>query len=144
MKQLGKRAFLRFIPAFFAVCCSAAQAAQTPAPPMTVAIASGIAGSESVQVSGTAPAYSLVTIDTTALISEDLPTLSLGQKSVNADASGRFSVMVSLAPAYQRGVRVTATVAADGGRLTASASTFVAAPNAGRFSPYWDVEQGSR
>jgi hypothetical protein len=114
--------------------------AETPAP-LAVAIHSGNTGAESVQVSGKAAAYSLVSLDLWAEVSEDIPSIWIGSQTITADNSGKFSTTVNLAPVYERGIRVTVRASIEGGRVTETASTLITAPNA--FNPDWDNTTGS-
>ena len=122
----------------FAFCLGAAK------PNLTVAVQSGTTGAESIIISGTAPANAEVLLESSAVISEDLPTLSLGEKSVYADASGHFNAILLLGPVYGRSARVTVWASAGDGRFTASGSTFVRAPNASNPNAAWDSTRGNR
>jgi hypothetical protein len=107
-----------------------------------VAVQSGNTGAETVRVAGKAAAYSLVSLDLWATISQDLPTISLGSQTVTADGSGAFATTVNIAPVYDRGIRINVRASLENGRVTATASTLVAAPNP--FNPDWDNTKGSR
>jgi hypothetical protein len=109
---------------------------------LALSLATGKVGTESIAVDGKAAAYSQVTLTTSALISQDIPTISLGSQTVQAGADGKFHTVIDLAPVYQRGIRVT-VVASAGGATPVSATTLVGAPNT-TFNPDWDNTQGSR
>jgi hypothetical protein len=139
VKRFSSRAFLLpVVSALPALALSAACAlGQTP---LTLALSSGATGTESLAANGKAPAEAQITLTATALISQDLPVLSLGTQIVRSGSDGTYHAVVDLAPAYQRGARVTVVASADG--ETASATTIVQAPNP--FNPAWDNKQGSR
>jgi hypothetical protein len=95
-------------------------------------------GSESLLVSGTAPAYAVVRLDITAIISHDLPTIPVRSVSASADQSGKFSAIVAVAPVVQRGALMTVRASINGGLVQATATTTYGKPNAGTMVPGWD------
>lgn len=88
-------------------------------------------GSEAIDVEGTAPAGSPVTITLLALVSPDVPTIVVSRHDVAADSAGRFGAVIPIASAYERGtiLRVIATSAP--GVASAQAQLTTGAPNAG-------------
>jgi hypothetical protein len=142
LKRFKARVFLLPVSALSALMTLTIATALSQVP-LALSVSSGTAGTESVAVDGKAAAYSQVTIAASALISQDIPVVSLGSQSIRADANGRFHTVIALAPAYQRGIRVTVVASADGTKPV-SATTVVDAPNAGTFNPAWDNTQGSR
>ena len=140
MKRLSSRVFLLLGVAILSLLWlpAARVFGQTP---LTLSLASGKTGTESLSADGKAPADAQVTLTATALISRDLPVLSLGTQTVRSGADGTYHAVIDLAPAYQRGARVTVAATADGSAVTAT--TLVDAPSA-PFNPDWDNTQGSR
>ncbi|MDP9024215.1 MAG: hypothetical protein M3N13_02420 [Candidatus Eremiobacteraeota bacterium] len=105
---------------------------------LTVSVSSGQLGSEQLLVSGTAPAYALVKLEMSAIISRDLPTIPVGLRTATADQSGKYSAIMAVAPAIVRGVRVTVRASINGGLVQASAATTYDKPNDGTTVPGWD------
>jgi hypothetical protein len=118
------------------------QAIASPAPGvLTVQVASGTVGSETVVISGHAPPFADVTLVVSGLVSADLPTLSIATVEISAARDGSYSTSVSLAPLYSRASRVTVKATLGNGIASATGSTLIAAPNAGNTVTDWDGSQ---
>lgn len=128
------------IPASPAGAAQLASAVGNPVPSSTaLASAQGsitlearqLQGSEAIDVEGTAPAGSPVTITLLALVSPDVPTIVVSRHDVAADSAGRFGAVIPIASAFERGtiLRVIATSAP--GVASAQAQLTTGAPNAG-------------
>ena len=85
-----------------------------PASGTVVVGARQITGRHALLVQGSAPRNARVTLTLLATLSPDLPTVFLGRNDVQADSSGRFAAIVSLAPDYFPGSLVTLVATSDG------------------------------
>ncbi len=92
-------------------------------------------GAEALTVDGSAPPSIPVTITLLAVVSSDIPTIVVSRHDVVSDASGRFSTIIPIASAYERGtlLRVVATTASGAG--SASSALVIQAPNDGLTVP---------
>lgn len=85
-----------------------------PASGAIVVGARQITGRHALLVEGSAPRNARVTLTLLATLSPDLPTVFLGRNDVQADFSGRFAAIVTLAPDYFPGSFVTLVATSDG------------------------------
>jgi len=82
-----------------------------------------------------------VTVTLYATISKDLPDVFLNRRDVLTDASGHYSVVVSIAPDFMRGTLLTVTATSPDltSSATAHAIVIVPNPNAGVLLPADDL-----
>lgn len=124
----------RFPIALFAAVLAlvAPAAAQNPvgqaaAPGLTLS-ATRVVGTDSVRITGTAPAARPLEAAVYATFSQDLPTVLLSRRIVSTDANGRYDTTLTTAPAYFRNAIVTVVVRVPDG-AGASTTLRVVAPN---------------
>jgi hypothetical protein len=86
-------------------------------------------GTESVHISGTAPAARPLEATLYARFSRDLPTVFLSRRSVTADAAGRYDATLPIAPGFFRNAIVTIVVDAVPAGPGARATITVGPPN---------------
>jgi hypothetical protein len=86
-------------------------------------------GSETVHITGTAPAARPLEAAAYARFSQNLPTVLLSRRIVSTDAAGRYDATLPIAPAFFRGALVTVLVRTMPDGAAASATIAVAAPN---------------
>ena len=86
-------------------------------------------GSEALLVTGNAPPNAPVTITLYATFATDLPTVVVSRHDAHPDASGRFSTIVPIAPAYFRGVFLDVLASSLPGVKAATAQYVVGSPN---------------
>ncbi|MFN2448177.1 MAG: hypothetical protein ABR508_00080 [Candidatus Baltobacteraceae bacterium] len=129
--------------AFPAVCAAAspirtgsalAQAGGTAQGQITLE-ARQLQGAEAIDVSGSAPPGSAVTITLTALISPDVPTVLVSRHDTLADVNGRFGAVIPIASAYERGIILKVIATSATGAASAQAQLTTSAPNAGASVP---------
>ncbi|MEO6912925.1 MAG: hypothetical protein ABI182_02745 [Candidatus Baltobacteraceae bacterium] len=95
--------------------------------PLTVTVVGGL-GSETLDVFGSAPPNSPISIALSGQISRDLPTVSLSTSHTVAGANGKYTIVVPVGPDYFRGSTIVVNVATAAG-AAASASYVLGAPN---------------
>lgn len=65
-----------------------------PAPAVLTIGAKYVDGMEAIDISGTGPAGLPISVDLQALISQDLPTVSIGRASVTVGSDGRYDAII--------------------------------------------------
>lgn len=88
-----------------------------------------LTGSEAVVVTGQAPAGAPVTLTLFATYATDVPTVVVSRNDAHPDASGRFSTIVPIAPAYFRGSLLDVLATSLPGVSAATAQIVVGPPN---------------
>lgn len=88
-----------------------------------------VRGSETIAVSGTAPAGRAVQLTLYATFSRDIPDVVLSRQTVLPNGDGAFATTVPIAPAYFRGAIITVVASTPPSGPSASARITVAAPN---------------
>jgi hypothetical protein len=89
-----------------------------------------IPGSQTLDVSGKAPAPSLpITLTLVGTFSSEIPDVVLSRRQVITDEEGRFRTTVSIAPGYMRGAYLTLVASSVPGVASASLRLEVKAPN---------------
>jgi len=95
-------------------------------------------GTETISVSGKAPAGVPITVTVMGTLSRDLPDVLVSRQEIATDASGRFQAVVPIAPNYFRGSILTLVASSVPGVTSARAQVTVGAPNGSVTAP---VEQ---
>ena len=88
-------------------------------------------GAEAIDVEGTAPPNSPVTITLLAIVSTDVPTIVVSRQDVITDVNGRFGAIIPIASAYERGTILKIVATSLPGIIPTSAQLVIKAPNAG-------------
>jgi hypothetical protein len=88
-------------------------------------------GAEAIDVEGSAPAGAPVTITLLAVVSQDVPTIVVSRHDVVPDVNGRFSAVIPIASAYERGTLLRVVATSTSGVASASAQLVTEAPNGG-------------
>ncbi|HTD33746.1 MAG TPA: hypothetical protein VK665_08815 [Candidatus Elarobacter sp.] len=115
--------------AALAICAPAgAQSADTATGRITLAATRAV-GTESVHITGTAPASRPLEASLYATFSRDLPTVLLSRRPVATDATGRYDATLPIAPGFFRNAIVTIVVDAVPAGAGARATITVGPPN---------------
>lgn len=88
-------------------------------------------GAEAITVQGSAPASAPVTITLLAVVSSDVPTIVVSRNDVVTDANGRFSAIIPIASAYERGTLLRVVATSSPGVASAQTQLVMEAPNNG-------------
>jgi Copper amine oxidase N-terminal domain len=88
-------------------------------------------GAEAITVNGSAPAGAPVTITLLAVVSSDIPTIVVSRNDVVTDESGRFTAIIPIASAYERGTLLRVVATSSAGVASASTQLVMEAPNNG-------------
>jgi hypothetical protein len=88
-------------------------------------------GAEAIDVTGSAPPNSPVTITLLATVSTDVPTIVVSRQDVVTDVNGRFGAVIPIASAFERGTILRIVATSLPGVIPASAQLVINAPNAG-------------
>ena len=88
-------------------------------------------GAEAIDVMGSAPPNSPVTITLLATVSTDVPTIVVSRQDVVTDVDGRFRAVIPIASAFERGTILRIVATSLPGVIPASAQLVINAPNAG-------------
>jgi len=88
-------------------------------------------GAEAIDVEGSAPPNSPVTITLLATVSTDVPTIVVSRQDVVTDVDGRFRAIIPIASAYERGTILKIVATSLPGVIPAAAQLVINAPNAG-------------
>lgn len=120
----------------FAFAAAAALALCAPVGAQPDGVVSGITvkatravGTESVHITGTAPASRPLEASLYATFSRDLPTVLLSRRPVATDATGRYDATLPIAPGFFRNAIVTVVVDAVPAGAGARATIIVGPPN---------------
>ncbi len=112
---------LMIVTALFSAIVAAASQAAPPAEsvqPVSI-VAKQHDGMEAVDVTGKAPAGSLVTVVESAKMSVDLPIVVLRRVEAIASSSGDFVMQIPIAPVFTRGAELRFTASAPGAQPAA-------------------------
>jgi hypothetical protein len=101
-------------------------------------------GAEAIDVSGRGPAVSTLTITLVSTFSSDLPDVVLSRTSVETDAGGSFSTVISIAAGYVRQSILTVYATSSAGGPAVMAQYLVDAPNRGVVVPLDQVPSAVR
>jgi hypothetical protein len=121
--QVNGTSTLVFIAAAMIALGSPAGAQSTGAQAAGVTLtATRVVGSQSVRITGTAPAARPLDVALYGTYSRDLPTVLLSRRSIATDAAGRYDATLSIAPGFFRNSILTVVVdsvpAGSGARAT--------------------------
>jgi hypothetical protein len=118
---------------FFAAAPAAAQKTAVPAQADahgTISLdARLLPGSEAFLASGNAPVSTPIDVTVVGTISRDLPDVLISRRQIVSNATGRFSVVIPIAPNYFRGSILTVVASAPAGVAPGRAQLIVGAPN---------------
>ena len=88
-------------------------------------------GLEAIDVTGSAPPNSPVTITLLATVSTDVPTIVVSRQDVVTDVNGRFGAVIPIASAFERGTILKIVATSLPGVIPAAAQLVIKAPNEG-------------
>jgi hypothetical protein len=88
-------------------------------------------GAQAIDVSGRTASGQTLTVTLVSTIDLDLPDVVLRRTSLQADASGSFTGVISIAPGFTRGSILTVYVTTLGGSSAAAARYLPDSPNRG-------------
>jgi hypothetical protein len=103
-----------------------------------------IAGSQSLSVSGKAPASVPITLTLKETFWTEIPDVVLNRTEITADAAGHFETVVPVAPGFLRGGILTLTASSFPRITVASAQLVLKAPNDGVDVPAQQVPKSIR
>ncbi len=88
-------------------------------------------GAEAINVSGSAPTGVPVTLTLLAVVSSDIPTIVVSRNDVVTDANGRFTAIIPIASAYERGTLLRVVATSTSGIASATSQLVMDPPNNG-------------
>lgn len=88
-------------------------------------------GAEALAVDGSAPPNAPVIITLLAIVSADIPTILVSRHELVTDVNGRYSGVIPVASAYERGTLLRVVATSVSGAGSASAQLVTSQPNAG-------------
>jgi hypothetical protein len=103
-----------------------------------------LSGSQSLAVSGRAPASVPITLTLKGTFWTELPDVVLSRTDIQSDSDGRFEVVVPVAPGYLRGGIITLVASSFPRITTASAQLVLKAPNDGVEVPAQQIPKSLR
>jgi hypothetical protein len=103
-----------------------------------------LTGSQSLSVSGNAPASVPITLTLKETFWTEIPDVVLNRTEISADGAGRFEAIVPVAPGYLRGGILTLTASSFPRITVASAQLVLKAPNDGADVPAQQEPKGVR